>query len=358
MRSTAWAEACRLTRLLLWGAATVMAHCSEAPPAACDPRCPSANPDCHAFQTCCGGQWVLLSTDAAHCGGCGVTCPSGVCAAGQCVSGNAPRPSVPTMAAPDAGADAGPGVVVDECTPLCAANQRCCGGSCFGRSVAPDADGRSDGSFAHCGGCRLPCDPERASACGRLPGAGEGACVCGRSPACPGGLRCVRGEDGFACVDPASDPQNCGGTGQACGAGEFCERGRCVCGLSGVACGPGQTCCDSRCVDLQADASHCGACGNACSAAGPRCVDGACRCGASPPCAAPRAFPASDLGQSCCDDRCVDNTNASCGCGVSCTGRQVCAVDAAGILGEGPPRVCCSLFDAPAGVCPFRSADG
>ena len=72
------------------------------------------------------------------------------------------------------------------------------------------------------------------------------------------------------CVNPASDPQHCGGCGIACARGQVCAGGRCD-----VMCPEGQARCDDRCVPIQTDRANCGACGRACPA-GQVCTQGRC----------------------------------------------------------------------------------
>lgn len=91
---------------------------------------------------------------------------------------------------------------------------------------------------------------------------GQGECRRGRC-ACPdGSLVC-----GGACVDPATDAENCGECGAACAAGEWCAAGACAPAPDpcGGPCPPGQTCVDGACAETpedgeitQADGAACG----------------------------------------------------------------------------------------------------
>ncbi|MFH2007179.1 MAG: hypothetical protein ABI333_11380 [bacterium] len=69
----------------------------------------------------------------------------------------------------------------------------------------------------------------------------------------PCDLTCAQG-----CVDPMTDPQNCGGCGVQCPPGTTCEAGSCEC--------PGTNeLCEGRCVDVVTDRTNCGDCGVLCT---------------------------------------------------------------------------------------------
>lgn len=81
------------------------------------------------------------------------------------------------------------------------------------------------------------------------------------------------------CVDLATNTQNCGVCGNACGAGEICAAGECL-----LDCPRGQTSCpvygdagvQNRCVVLTTDPQNCGVCGLTCAASTPNCQSGVC----------------------------------------------------------------------------------
>jgi hypothetical protein len=74
---------------------------------------------------------------------------------------------------------------------------------------------------------------------------------------------------GGECVDPTSDPANCGSCGHAIGAHQQCAQGT-------IECADSYASCAGSCVDFNNDANNCGSCGHAC-AAGLTCSAG---CGA------------------------------------------------------------------------------
>jgi hypothetical protein len=149
-------------------------------------------------------------------------------------------------------------------------------------------------------------------------------------------LLCCAGQ----CTNTASDPENCGACGGACGAGQECRAGKCgatgaqpVKGAAGsavaalhkdcsaVKCGAGQICCGGVCVNPAYDARHCGRCNVSCRAVGAGCYLGAC-CPAERPGAPCHAANCPD-GTVACPSGCVDigGDPDNCGaCGRSCPG--------------------------------------
>jgi len=171
------------------------------------------------------------------------------------------------------------------------------------------------------GQCTLVCAPDRL-ACGAQcvdPLSDPLNCgACGIQ--CPAGIPCVAGFCGCTgtlllcngqCVDPAVDPNHCGGCNVSCGAAGFCSGGVCQCAA-------GETLCNGACVDLLADAANCGVCGAACLT-GQVCSAGVCTTAGCP------------AGTTQCGTDCVDTlvNRAHCGgCNLACAEGLVCVAGA------------------------------
>jgi hypothetical protein len=116
--------------------------------------------------------------------------------------------------------------------------------------------------------------PEDAGDSGSSTSAEGGDSGASAEAGCPGTLlSCPAG-----CVDPQTDPKNCGGCGQLCNALQSCVGGSCVEPCNGA----GQATCAGTCVDEETDPGNCGSCGHACND-GEVCSGGAC---GPDPCAA------------------------------------------------------------------------
>lgn len=152
-------------------------------------------------------------------------------------------------------------------------------------------------------------------------------------------MTCATGQRpcGGRCVNPLTDPTNCGGCGVVCpgrpGASATCAAGRC-----GITCTAGFADCDHNpsngCErDLRGDVVNCGACGVRCSAmpgGTVACVGGTCRS----TCASPNQD---------CGGRCVNlATDANnCGaCGRACGSLQYCEAGACRMVCVAPTTLC------------------
>jgi hypothetical protein len=205
------------------------------------------------------------------------------------------------------------------CCPATAPD--CCGGRCT--NVLGDS--------SNCGQCGMACAagesclngqctgdcPFCASLC-PLPHPRCGPLCCPVGADCqidegPHGLiyscSCPADQCGNVCVDLQTDASNCGACGVTCSARESCVNGRCTCTSSAATCPGGGSCCSGLCVNLQVDVGNCGACGHRCAAR-----------------------------QSCCNGTCVSLfTNSNCGaCGRACPPGSFC-VNANGQINCGRP---------------------
>ena len=216
---------------------------------------------CDTGFTDCSGACTALLVDPSNCGTCGNSCMGGVACVGGVCGG--------TITTADAGTDsavsdawAGDDGSTASCSS-CGSTQACCGSTCVNDSVALDTDGRSDSSFAHCGGCDMACDATLSSACSVRAGGSSPTCMCGTTGECSGGRVCTAlSSGGFGCVGPTDGGVTDSGTdggmvGGACGSTTCRAAG--VMGSSDL----GQLCCSDVCVEQ--DATHCGTCGNSCS---------------------------------------------------------------------------------------------
>jgi len=109
---------------------------------------------------------------------------------------------------------------------------------------------------ACCPGCtNVFNDPARCGAC-NVQCADDEWCL-GLSCACRPGFV----PSGTTCVDPLSNPNDCGGNGPCGGATPLCESGACV-----ASCAPPNQPCEGSCVDTSTSALHCGGCNRSCDA--------------------------------------------------------------------------------------------
>ncbi len=183
----------------------------------------------------------------------------------------------------------------------CSQGQTLCEGHCVNLQQDPK----------YCGSCVVSCG-------GDTPFCSSGMCV---NDCAPPKQKCPPGADTGSCVDVNSDPNHCGACGTVCPEDKpKCQPGG-MGGMGGApmvdcvaACAAGRTDCNNSCVDVQTDALHCGACGNACLP--------------SQACAAGSCQTTCADNQSVCGGKCV-NTNADpshCGgCNVVCAAPQVCS---------------------------------
>ncbi|MEM3654615.1 MAG: NosD domain-containing protein, partial [Candidatus Micrarchaeia archaeon] len=134
-------------------------------------------------------------------------------------------------------------------------------------------------SNSNCGTCRRVCSSGTTCINGNCVSqifCGNGICESGEScsscpqdcGSCPSS-ECRTGEIRCAgnCINPLTDPSNCGGCGKTCYTGQICSNGTCICPF-------GLSLCNSQCVNTLYNPSHCGGCGISCPSG--ICIDGKC----------------------------------------------------------------------------------
>ncbi len=296
---------------------------------------------CASGETNCSGSCLRTQTDVMNCGACGNACPAPMNATATCAAGACGF----TCAEGFADCDMNP---ANGCEAALSTTDHC--GACGTRCAAPTPlCTRGDGGSYAC--TATPC---AGTVC-------SGACVdtqtdvmnCGAcGNACPSGAgsaaSCMAGRCQIACTEPARfadcdgmastgceaelprDPMNCGACGARCPGGSNAT-GVCAEGACGLECAASYGNCDGMAAngcetDTRADATHCGRCGNACSApsnARATCAAGACgfACNAG----------FADCDASAADGCEVDTTSdrANCGaCGRACVAGEVCSAGA------------------------------
>jgi hypothetical protein len=351
-----------------------------------------------AFGTCCAGQCSDLDSDPSNCGSCDLSCPIGALCPLRynCVDGS----GTPTGCSTDADCPSGDRCTENGfCVPATCDGGRsvcfllpdsgapwgdCCDGVCtntlvdskncsFCGAECPDGLACVNGGCAAPDGgyvwdCSSPCPSQ--SYCYRGSGECSSAACAGRQAdgtACFYGAKPfdpISGGEGYCCgdtcIDPFSDPINCGGCGIACPSGQ-CWYGNCYvppgqnctmsCGsgtiCAGIECvdsmcpssyygayclaedGAVGTCCSPGCAHLDRDPQNCGACGIACPP-GMTCQSGLCgglaACGPG----VAGSFCNLDAGLSylCCPGQgCIDTAGdtSNCGaCAAACATGQTC----------------------------------
>jgi len=237
----------------------------------------ACKPECDPGLTQCGDGCADLMTSLFHCGECAKPCRFdhglAICEAGQCRPGGCDDGWVDLDADPANGC---------ECRLTNGGEEACDGldNDCDGEIDEGDPGSGQDcdtGEPGVCGGgttiCRgglIICEQTGQpgdEVCDGLDNDCDGAVDEG--DLCDGDLRCREGlcqcpdpsltPCGDRCVDTDADADHCGGCGQACPDGQVCTSGHC-----GDECEAGLTRCGDDCVDLDASPLHCGQCDRNC----------------------------------------------------------------------------------------------
>ncbi|WP_437953693.1 cadherin-like beta sandwich domain-containing protein [Sorangium sp. So ce296] len=293
---------------------------------ACDGTCIDPDTDrdhCGASGDCDGSDAGVACADGEICSGagrCELSCQSGLVACdGTCIDPDTDRDHC-GASGDCTGSDAGVACAAGEicsgagrCELSCQSGLVACGGTC----IDPDTDRDHCGASGDCTGS----DAGVACAAGEICN-GAGRCEL----SCQSGLVACGG----TCIDPDTDRDHCGASGDctgsdagvACAAGEICNgAGRCE-----LSCQSGLVACGGTCVDPDTDRDHCGASGDctgsdagAICGAGEICTHGACEASCAPPLVA-------------CGGACVDPSTDETYCGATgdCAGASAGATCSAG----------------------------
>lgn len=175
-----------------------------------------------------------------------------------------------------------------------------------GSEASPEADAM--GSAPEESEASEPFEADEPSEAGQ--DASVEATTCTGGPlACDAGCAAPSTSCAGACVNTATDKNNCGGCGKACsGSTPDCSNSNCVSG-----CPASQTLCSGSCVDITSNVSNCGHCGSACSMAN-----------AASACASSKCTFTCNTGFALCNGACVDEQTDSNNCG-GCGSTFACA---------------------------------
>jgi hypothetical protein len=137
--------------------------------------------------------------------------------------------------------------------------------------------------------------------------------VFARTGRCPPGLKLCHGR----CINPRTDPKNCGVCGVVCASG-LCVNGLC-CPPGTITCN--NSCCDGTCLNGTTCCPTGQTCGNGCCPTGQACINGNTCCPSKRVCGS-ICCPA---GQVCQNGMCVTPPNCSgTGCATPCLNNSAC----------------------------------
>ena len=303
---------------------------------------PNANCDGDASNGC----ETDTRTSLAHCGGCGMACATRPNTAATCMGGACSYTCNPGFS--DCDGDPSNGCEVDTrtstshcgaCGARCNppnATAACTAGVC---AVAACSDGFGDCDGNPTNGCETDTriTVSNCGMCGRAcSGAPNAVAVCALGSCaltCTAGFADCDGVASNGCeVDTRTSASHCGGCGRTCTLPNAASAS-CVASLCAVTtCAANFADCDGNAangceVDTRASASHCGACGRACSlpnAATTTCAASTCGVGT---CATNFGNCDGMAANGCETD--LRTTTANCGaCGFACSGGTTCVAGA------------------------------
>jgi hypothetical protein len=219
---------------------------------------------CAGSSTMCGSTCADTTTDNANCGACGTACSSGeVCTAGKCAASCGGGTKLCGTSCADTNADPNN---CGGCGTKCGAGEVCSGGSC-GSTCATGQKVCSGGGSSYC--ATTDTDNANCGSCGNQCPSGE-VCSGGSCGASCGDKEtaCKPTTGSPYCAATASDSLNCGSCGKACPTPANAIPG-CSDSACGFACTTGYVDCNGVATDgceakLATDPNNCGGCGQAC----------------------------------------------------------------------------------------------
>ena len=271
--------------------------------------------------TNCGGTCVDTTANAAHCGACRNACPTRANAAATCSAstcgftcsagfGNCDG-STANGCERDLRAD---NANCGTCGNTCTGSRTCQASSCAcpaGRTPCSGTCVDTTADATNCGGCGTTCALPNAT-----PTCTSSTC---HVASCAANFADCDGNPANGCeIDTRSSTSHCGVCGRACATGQVCSSGRCT-----ISCGGSTpTPCGGVCVNTASDLANCGGCGVSCPT----------RANAARACTSSSCGFTCNTGFGDCDgnatngcERDLRSDAANCGgCGISCTGGQVC----------------------------------
>ena len=296
--------------------------------ASCVPGC-NDRQACPDGETCCTGACRRAQTDVMNCGACGRACTAANgaagCAMGACTVAacNPGFGDCDTTAANGCETDTNSTVAhCGGCGMACPTGANATATCAMGRCGIRCADGFADCDGNAANGCETDtrANLTNCGACGVTCAAGPNAtalCAMGRcAVSCNAGFGDCDTNPANGCeANLTNDPSRCGTCSTSC-AGATNARPLCAMGVCGIECATGFANCDgdarTGCEAALDGTSHCGRCGNVCAGATPLCAteSGMTACSSGCP-----------TGQQRCNSTCTDTQNdvTDCGmCGNTC----------------------------------------
>jgi len=230
---------------------------------------------------CCNNACANIWSDPNNCGSCGNRCGTGYkCSNAQCVDGSPPAINI-TSPANNATVSGTVDIKADASDPQSSVEwvrftvkkttsttgTQICEDNYFPYSCSWDTTGFTDGSYYVYASARSTGGENARSIIVKVQNGSPA--VCDPQACAVYGTICCTGST--QCINWTNDPNNCGGCGKKCTAGQTCSGGSCrgatvcnpkVCAVYGTICCTGST----QCINWTNDPNNCGGCGIKCAA--------------------------------------------------------------------------------------------